>query len=177
MRRNPGLPLPVCPLPKGFTYQLYQPGYEKEWARIETSVGEFDCEMDALLYYQKEFLSYPDELSRRGIFIAAPDGELVGTASAWWDYAGQRRHPIIHWVAVKPNYQGKGLGKAIIAEVLRLMTVVDGDDTFFLKTQTPSHKAIGMYEWAGFYITDEKNILGCPNDRYDEAVALLASLR
>ncbi|MCL2421548.1 MAG: GNAT family N-acetyltransferase [Defluviitaleaceae bacterium] len=177
MRRDPGLPLPVCPLPEGFSYEMYQPGYEKEWARIEASVEEFECEMDALLHYQKEFLPCPEELPRRCIFIKAPDGELVGTATAWWAYHGQRRHPLVHWVAVKPAYQGKGLGKAITAEVVRLMTAIDGDSVFLLGTQTTSHKAIGIYEWAGFYITDEKNILGCANDRYDEAIALLESLR
>jgi len=177
MRRESGLPLPHCPLPEGFSYKMYQPGNEKDWARIEASVGEFDCEMDALLEYQKSFLPFSDELPRRCIFIAAPDGGLVGTATAWWDYIGQRRHPLVHWVAVKPEYQGKGLGKAITAEVIRLMTVVDGDGIFYLSTQTTSHKAIRIYEWAGFHITNEKDILDCANDRYDEAIALLATLR
>ena len=177
MRRDPGLPLPDYPLPEGFSYKMYEPGDEKEWARIEASVGEFDCEMDALLHYQEEFLPYPDEISRRCIFIKAPDGELIGTATAWWAYVGQRRYPLVHWVAVKPGYQGKGLGKAITAEVVRLMTVVDGDGTFYLGTQTNSYKAIGIYQWAGFYITDEKNVLGYANDQYKEAVALLETLR
>jgi len=176
MRREPGLALPAWPLPEGFSYQMYQPGLEKDWARIEAAAGEFECEMEALLYYQKAFLPYSEELPRRCIFIKAPDGELVGTATAWWDYNGQRRHPLVHFVAVKPNYQGKGLGKAITAEVIRLMDAVDGDSVFFLCTQTTSHKAIRIYERAGFYITNEKGVLGRPNDQYQEAIDLLASL-
>ena len=177
MRREANLHLPVCLLPEGYSYQMYKDGFEKDWARIETSVGEFNCEMDALLHYQKTFLPYPDELSRRCIFILAPNGEPVGTATAWWDYVGKRRHALMHWVAVKPEYQGKGLGKAITAEVIRLMTEVDGDGVFYLSTQTNSHKAIRIYEWAGFHITDEKDMFGYPNDQYNEAITLLDSLR
>jgi len=156
---------------------MYQTGFEKDWARIEASVGEFECEMDALLHFQKSFMPYMPELQRRCFFVATADGERIGTATAWWDYVGQRRHPLIHWVAVKPDYQGKGLGKALIAEVLRLMTVIDGDGIFYLKTSTYSHQAIRLYERVGFYLINEKNVLGRPNDRYEEAFALLQSLR
>jgi len=177
MHREAGVEIPTYPLPEGYSFKIYEPGDEKEWARIETSVGEFDNEMDALLYFQKEFLPFTKELPRRMIFIVSPDGELIGTASAWWDYAFERRCPLVHWVAVKPGHQGKGLGKAITAEVVRLMTVVDGEGVFYLKTQTYSHKAIGIYEWAGFTITGEKGLFGYSNDRFDEAVKLIDDLR
>jgi GNAT superfamily N-acetyltransferase len=177
MRRNPGLSLPVHPLPEGYSFKLYEPGNEKDWAQIENSVNEFGSYEEALEYFTEEFIPYKAELMRRCIFVKSPDGELVGNAMAWWDYAGQRRHPLVHWVAVKPNQQGKGLGKALTAEVLRLMTVTDGDGIFYLKTQTSSHKAVGIYEWAGFFISDEKDILGHKNDKYEEAVALIKSLR
>jgi GNAT superfamily N-acetyltransferase len=140
-------------------------------------VGEFDSEMDAVLYFQSEFMPCAPEIPRRGIYIVAPNGERIGTSTAWWDYDGQRRIPIVHWVAVKPGFQGLGLGKAIIAETLRLMCAVDGDVTFYLRTQTASHKAVGLYEQAGFYLVGEKGILGCENERFDEAIALLQSLK
>ena len=176
MKREAGTPIPQRPLPPGYSFRMFQQGYEKEWARIEASVGEFDCELDALLYFQREFMAYPDEITRRCIFVEAPDGEIIGTASAWWCYIGKRRRPRVHWVAIKPEHQGMGLGKPLVTEVLRLMLETDGDDVFYLSTQTWSYKAVGLYKWAGFYITDEKDMMGCTNDRYDEAVALIDAI-
>jgi len=54
MRRDPGTPPPDFALPPGFRFAYYAPGDEKEWARIETSVLEFEFEMDALLYFQAD---------------------------------------------------------------------------------------------------------------------------
>jgi len=177
MKREAGLPIPAFPLPEGYNFLMYEPGMEKDWARIEASVGEFDCEMDALLYFRETFLPFGAELPRRCMFIAAPCGELVGTATAWWNYVGCRRHPQVHWVAVKPAHQGRGLGKALTAEVLRLMEAVDGEGVYYLGTQTNSHVAIRIYEWAGFHVTDERNVIGRPNDQYNEAITLLDEIK
>lgn len=176
MKREAGTPIPEFKLPSGYAFTFYEPGCEKDWARIETSVLEFDCEMDALLYFQKDFLPYGPELPLRCMFIQTDAGERVATASAWWAYTGRRRDPMVHWVAVKPAYQGLGLGKALIAEVLRLILEIEGDRVVYLHTQTWSHKAVRLYERVGFHITDEPNIQGHANNRSAEATALLPRL-
>ena len=173
MRRDQGTPPPDFSLPPGFRFVYYTPGDEKDWARIETSVLEFDCELDALLYFQAEFLTYRSEVPIRCLFVETDAGEKIATASAWWGYTGVRRDPMLHWVAVKPAYQGLGIGKAIIAQIIRRMLEIEGDRTFYLHTQTWSHKAVRLYERAGFYITDEANIQGYANDRCEEAIAVL----
>ena len=176
MKKDPGVAPPVFPLPEGFCYEMYQSGYEKDWARIFYSVASFESEMDALLYYQANFLPYGPELSRRCFFVVAPCKERIGTATAWWDYVGQRRVPLVHWVAVKPTFQGLGIGKALTHELLQLMRTIDGDDTFYLRTQTQSHKAIRLYEQAGFSIIDDNGIFGYADGRYADAINLLASI-
>lgn len=177
MRRPQGADIPEFPLPDGYSFALYRPGDERAWAEIEASVGEFPAPIDALLYFQREFLPYARELARRCMFVRAPSGEYVATATAFWDYAGIRRHPWLHWVAVRPEYQNRGLGKAVVARVLKLIVEIEGDRDVYLHTQTWSHKAIGIYEKAGFFVTDEKNVGGCANDRYVEALALLDAIR
>jgi GNAT superfamily N-acetyltransferase len=177
MKRNPGTPIPEYNLPEGYKFKMYEPGFEKDWARIETSVLEFDDELDALLHFQKEYLADPGEAERRCIFIENDKGERIATSSAWWKYNGNRRDPCVHWVAVNPNYQGKGLGKAIVIETLRLLMEIEGDKAYYLSTQTHSHRAVFIYEWAGFHITDERNIIGKENDDYDEAIAEMNKLR
>ena len=177
MRRDAGKPIPEYPLPEGYRYVFYKPGDENDWARIETSVLEFENETDALQYFQKEFLSYGDEAGRRCLFVETDTGKKIATASAWWAYTGQRRDPIVHWVAVSPDFQGKGIGKALTARVVKLLMEIEGDRDYYLSTQTESHKAVLLYEWAGFEITDEKNIIGHANDRFEEAVAIMDTCR
>jgi len=55
MVRRAGTPIPDYPLPEGFKFVLYKDGDEEDWARIETSVDEFDNEFAALLRFKEEF--------------------------------------------------------------------------------------------------------------------------
>ena len=176
MHRKPGTPLPCFELPSGYKFVFYKAGDEKYRAVLEASVGEFPSEVDALLYFQKRYGGYLEELKRRCIFIENAAGEKVGTATAWWTYTGTRRDPWVHWVSVSPDYQGKGLGLALSSKIIELMLEIEGDRDFYIHTQTWSHKAIRIYEKVGFYITPEQGLGGYENSEYDKAVSLLNSL-
>jgi len=173
MQRKAGTPIPEFDLPEGFKFVQYQSGDEKAWAKIETSVLEFDDELDALLYFQKEYLKIPSEAERRCLFIENPQGEKIATASAWHSYSGIRRDPCLHWVAVKPGYQGVGLGKALVSKVMRHLRDIEGDRDFYLHTQTWSHVAVRIYLKLGFTITGEKNLIEYENAEYPENIELL----
>jgi len=177
MHRPEGTPCVHVPVPEGFRAALYTPGDERQWAAIETSVLEFSNEYDALAYFERSFLAFPGETERRCLFLEAADGEKVATASSWWAYSGTRRDPWLHWVAVKPAYQGLGLGKAIVSAALALMTEIEGDRDFYLHTQTWSHRAIGVYENMSFAMTDAQNLSKYGNERFGEAVRILTEIR
>jgi len=174
MHRKAGTPIPVFPLPEGFSYTYYEDGDELNWARIETSAGEFDSEFAALLLFKKEFMDEVDELYRRCLFIRTADGEKVATANAWWSYIGDQRRAWLHWVSVDARFQGLGLGKAIISRVTELMKVLEGDVDFYLSTQTWSYKAINIYRKCGWAPTDEKILYGWKyRGHYKKAMKLL----
>jgi len=173
MKREKGAPVQEFTLPAGYRYVPFQPNDEKEWAEIETSVGEFDRTVDALVYFQKYYMSHKGELERRCIFIENPEGKKIATLSAWWTYTGVRRDPWLHWFAIKPEYQGLSLGKALCYETMRKLLEIEGDRDFYLHTQTWSYKAINIYRKEGFFITDEKGLGGCENKDYEPAVELL----
>jgi RimJ/RimL family protein N-acetyltransferase len=173
MKRPKGAPLQEFTLPEGYKFVSYQPNDEKEWAEIETSVGEFERAVDALVYFQKCYMSYRNELEKRCIFIENPEGKKIGTATAWFMYTGVRRDPWLHWFAIKPEYQGLALGKAMCYEVVRKLLEIEGDRDFYLHTQTWSYKAINIYRKEGFFITDEKPLGGFQNNDYEAAVELL----
>lgn len=176
MCRPAGTPIPQHALPEGYSFAMFAPGDEKEWAEIEASVLEFPRGVDALVHFQNRFLYAPQEVARRCLFIQNPAGEKIATATIWWEYSGKRRDPWVSYVAVKPDYQGLGLSKALLSRLLELSAEIEGDRKIYLHTQTWSHRAVRLYEKFGFYITKEPNLFKYANNQYEEATALLAEI-
>jgi [ribosomal protein S18]-alanine N-acetyltransferase len=79
---------------------------------------------------------------------ARADGKLVG-------YAGiarlGRHEPFeyeIHTIGVDPEYQGRGIGRRLLDEVLGHA----GDGVVFLEVRTDNDPAIGLYTSSGFVV-------------------------
>lgn len=172
MRRKDGTPIPQPVLPDGYSFVQFSDGDEKNWAEIEASVGEFENTAEALAYFQSEFLPYVKELERRSLFIQNKNGKKVATITNWWNYTGERRDPSLNWVGVMPEYQGLGLGKALVFEGMQRMLCIEGDRDIFLHTQTWSYKAIGIYLLAGFEFMESGSFGGYEND-YEKAMSVL----
>ncbi len=71
-------------LPEGFAFRMFQEGDEFHWARIETSVNEFDNEQKALEYFRRDYLYRLEELKERCVFVINSEGLPVATANAWY---------------------------------------------------------------------------------------------
>ncbi|WP_047154402.1 GNAT family N-acetyltransferase [Aneurinibacillus tyrosinisolvens] len=172
--RKAGTPIPKPALPKGYSFVSFFSGDERAWAEIETSVGEFENIGDALACFQENYLLYPAEVKRRTIFIQSENGEKMATLTNWWGYTEGRRDPWIHWVAVKPGYQGLGLGKALVLEGMYRMLQLEGNRDIYLPTQTWSYKAIGIYLKAGFdFINQDKQVMDGFINEYKDAMCVL----
>ena len=55
----------------------------------------------------------------------------------------------MHWVAILPAYQGRGLAKPLLAQVMQTMAVL-GHRQVYLTTQRFRRAAIGLYTSFGF---------------------------
>ena len=138
-------------LPQGFLFRLYEDGDEKHWAEIETSVGEFATPEDGLRYFAGEFAPELDEFRRRGLFVVdRTNGLPVATATAWYRGEKTAPMPLLHWVSVRPEYQGRGLGGAVSRQALHILANIYPGRNAYLFTQTWSHVAIRMYYRLGF---------------------------
>lgn len=164
--------MPPSDLPSEFAWSWFTEGNETEWASIEVSVGEFDSAKEALEYFRREYLPHLVELKRRLLFVRDVNGEAVGTIASWWNYTGERRDPSIHWLAVRKECQGLGLGKALIFESLRNLISLEGDKDIWIHTQTWSHQAIGLYLKAGFELVKNESFDHYANE-YEQAIPLL----
>lgn len=110
------------------------------------------------------------------LFLTTSEGEKVDTATAWWrENEVGTRFPLVHWVAIHPDYQQRELSKPLLSKVLEILKALEGDSSFYLKTQTWSHRAIGLYEQFGFELS-EKDLDGRPVLDYEKAVEILKQL-
>jgi ribosomal protein S18 acetylase RimI-like enzyme len=174
MKRESGVPAHEIELPIGFDFCSFTPGDGKYWAEIETSVGEFANEKESAEYFKKNYQSQEREVYRRVFFLQ--DGKKkIGTISAWWNMTDTRKDPSIHWVAIKPEYQGRGLGRPLINYGIKKCIDIDGDKDIFIHTQTWSYKAIYLYRKECFKIT-EKESFGEYKNEFDQALPILQKM-
>ena len=176
MIRKAGKTHSTYQLPDGYKFAFFDDGDEINWARIETSVLEFDNEFAALMHFTEKLMPHADELRRRCIFVENSKGEKVATSMAWWHHVDGQRRAWLHWVATHPQYQGLGLGKAIVSRVTELMLELEGDVDFYLSTQTWSYKAIRIYMAHGYEPTSEKALYKDKSNNYKKAMRILREL-
>ena len=105
-------------LPEGFRLRFYQPGDEAAWAALEYGIGDFDPQEEARAYFVQTYGSHAQDLARRCLFAVDGGGRVAGTCSAWRDPRGGGEVASLHWLAVSPEAQGRGLGKALCREAL-----------------------------------------------------------
>ena len=140
-------------LPDGFSFRFFESSSDvKHWGNIEASVLEFDSESDACDFFEVSYLPNLHELQRRCIFITNSNGTPIATASAWYADSELGYQASLHWVAVRPEYQGKGLGRSITQKAINVFCSLEPGKPVWLHTQTWSHPAIKLYHSLGFNI-------------------------
>ncbi|WP_138602460.1 GNAT family N-acetyltransferase [Lentibacillus cibarius] len=125
--------LPDYRLPDGYHFRIFSYDSDvKHWTKIVTETGEFASETQALQRFDREFKPYLNEVKKRIIFIETHDGQIAGTAAAWFGEWNQTTIGRLHWVEIKPAYQRKKLGKPLVAKAMQLLHHYH--QTAFLKT-------------------------------------------
>lgn len=91
--------------------------------------------------------------------LCAPDGEIAGSCFIWRAYG---RVNTVHWFKVKREYEGHGLGRALLSAVLAPLR---GEDyPVCLHTQPGSYRAIKLYSDFGFRLLTDPVIGSRQND-------------
>lgn len=140
--------LPDYPLPDGFRIRLFEKGDQNTWVRIhQETEGYHTVDPDL---FTREFGKDLSKLQQRQFFIIDKNGIPIGTASAWDDneLAG-RGFGRIHWVAIVPDYQGKGLAKALTSRVCHRFHEL-GHKQALVTTENFRLNAIHIYRKFGF---------------------------
>lgn len=148
--------VPQYELPKGYRFVSYTDNDREAWICIEMSAKEFESYEQGLEAWNRYYAAKPDELPDRMFFIETDEGEKIATATAFYDVSGEDTSDDgwLHWVAVKREYQGKGLSKPLITYVLNVMKQLGYVHAKIL-TQTNTWLACKVYMDLGFVPVEE----------------------
>ena len=160
-------------LPAGFTIVSYQRGYEKEWAKLEYAIGDFDSLEAAEKYFVETYLQYPERIPNI-LFLLNAEHEIVGSCIAWQDLQGDNSVSSLHWLVVQEQYQRIGLGKALGTAVMNIYADHRALPVY-IHTQPWSWKAILLYFSLGFKIQKTDTFSHYENE-YRKAMAELGKI-
>ena len=150
--------LPDYPLPEGFRFTFYQHNDEQDWISIEQSAGEFSSLAGGRKAWNTYFEPWRSLLPERMLFIETADGRKAATGSAWFNtHTGDLSDGRMHWVACRKEFQGCGLSKPLIAEVLKTLKQL-GYEKVTVSTETTAWLACRIYMDFGFRPTEESLI-------------------
>ncbi len=142
--------IPQFGLPDGFRLRRYKPGDERAWYRIHRLADHHEPVTPDL--FARRFGSDSATLQARQLFLLAASGHLIGTATAWQGEDPRNSAAIIgrvHYVAIIPEFQGRGLAKSLMTAVLERLKEL-GHKTAYLATASGRLPAINLYLRFGF---------------------------
>lgn len=134
------------PVPTPYAVRAYEPGDEAAWLAIHREADLYNTFRDGT--FAAQFGSDSALLRRRQFYLLDGAGCPVGTASAWFhpEDASLGR---VHWVAILPELQGRGLAKPLLSQVCRRLREL-GHTRAYLTTSTIRVPAICLYFALGF---------------------------
>ncbi|MEX0655819.1 MAG: GNAT family N-acetyltransferase [Phycisphaeraceae bacterium] len=137
--------LPDAALPAAFHLRPYRPGDDRTWYDIHLKADRY-TKLTSQRFVD-EFGSDDELLAARQLYLCdSQNGEPLGTATAWQDDDGAGR---VHWVAIVPEAQGRGLAKPLLAAVCQRLAELGHQQTR-LTTQSPRIAAVNLYLRFGF---------------------------
>jgi ribosomal protein S18 acetylase RimI-like enzyme len=156
-------------LPKGYRLRLCRRDEWDLWKRMP-----FDDEKTAEEYagYMTEFFNKvygtkKDLFFKKCLFACDKNDTPVGTCFAWKAYD---KITTIHWLKVLKEYEGQGIGRALLSAVMR--NIPEDEYPVYLHTQPASFRAVKLYCDFGFaFLTDP--VIGYRKNDLDECLPYL----
>ncbi len=139
--------LPSYQLPPGYSLRFYRPGDERLWVSLQAASDHYN-DITAKLFV-REFGDDVAGLASRQFFLVSNKQGPIGTASAWYGRGDDPSPGRVHWVAILPEFQGRGLAKPLLSSVCTRLRELGYADAY-LTTSTVRVPAINLYLHFGF---------------------------
>ena len=147
-------------LPQGFRFETMH-GEDQAEARAAASYAAFGSRMLFERYCERyrRFMRSPVYRPQGDLMLLAEDGRCAGFCILWLDEAN--RVGLFEPVGVHPDFQGRGLGKALMLEGLRRLQA-DGMRRAIVSTESDNAAAVGLYRSSGFDLEKRLLTFACP---------------
>lgn len=143
------LPAPDPPPPAGVTFDGFRPGLDEvEWLEVNNAAFAGHPENGDLDLAELRRRMQLDWYDPEGVRMAREGDRLRGFC---WTKVHPGEEGEIYIIGVHPDFQGRGLGPALVGEGMRHLTAV-GCRRVFLYTEGDNHPAVGMYRDLGFEV-------------------------
>jgi mycothiol synthase len=140
--------LPTIPLPEGFSVQGVR-NLDDGRLRAQVTHGAFDPDgyWDGYWARHAQFIGSAVYDGERDLFVRSPDGRGASACTIWFDPVNAVG--LFEPVGTHPDFQGQGLGKAVLAEGLRRMKAA-GMRRAVLGFDPTNAAALALYTSMGF---------------------------
>ena len=115
-------------------------------------------------FFNRVYAPEGDLFFRTCLFICDENDHPIGACHAWKVFGCATT---IHWFKIVREHEGKGLGRALLSEVLRRLE--PEDFPVFLHTQPASYRAIKLYSDFGFSLI-KSNCVGHRSNDLESAL-------
>lgn len=139
--------IPHYDLPPPYTIRPYQPGDEAAWERIHIEADKYIIVTPTL--FEEKFGRDLERLKERQFYLCDAEGIPIGTATAWFMSRNDQLYGRVHWMAIVPSEQGKGLAKPLLSTVCHRLRDLKHNRAY-LHTASVRIAAIGLYLKFGF---------------------------
>lgn len=143
-----GLPAAAAPLPAGYELGRYTPADRDAIVAVNAAAFAHHPEQGRLTGAEFDQLAAQDWFDPAGLYVVKHDGQVAG-------FHWTKRHGgglgEVYVIAVAPDHEGHGLGRALLDIGLRHLAAA-GDDRVQLYVEAAEDRVVRLYRNAGFEI-------------------------
>lgn len=134
-------------LPTGFKFRLCRPDELDQWKAIHFDEYPLRNEYQSFIddFFERVYGQDKHLFFQKCVFACDVKNRPVGTVFLWEAYG---KINTVHWWKVKKQFEGQGIGRALLSRVLK--DLGERDFPILLHTQPESFRAIGIYADFGF---------------------------
>lgn len=159
----------VSDIPNGYHIRLCQEDELDIWKAMQFDTDEEAREYHDFMtdYYNQVYLRKGNLFFSRCLFICDQENTPIGTCFLWKAYDAIWT---LHWFKVKKEYEGKGIGRALLSYVMA--SLPEEEYPIYLHTHPESIRALKLYSDFGFkLITDP--FIGNRRNHLNECIPIL----
>jgi GNAT superfamily N-acetyltransferase len=159
----------LADLPAGFSVRSCRPDELDIWKAMPFDDAETAKEYQGFMndFFRTVYGGKEEDFFARTLFVCDERDKPVATCLVWKAYD---EFNTIHWFKVLKEYEGRGIGRALLSLILRDLKA--SDFPIYLHTQPGSFRAIKLYSDFGFALLSNENCGPRKND-LDECLPIL----